>query len=108
VEVDVPARIAVDPRATELYLSAKARLRASWVVGRFDPIVADLEQAHALAPDDTAILATLATAYARRAFFSGDAAQLTQARELSARATAAAPTLGEAWFARGIALLYSG
>ncbi len=108
VEVDVPARAAVDPRASELYLSAKARLRANWLDASHDRIVTDLERAHALAPDDAAIIATLATAYARTAFYSGDDAQIAKARDLSRRAVAAAPTLGDAWFARGVALLYSG
>jgi len=109
VELVVPARAStVDPRATELYLSAKARLRAHWVAAPFDSIVADLERAHALAPDDAAIIATLATACARQAFFTADDSYFVTARELSARAIAAAPGLGEAWFARAVALLYSG
>jgi serine/threonine-protein kinase len=109
VELDVPERIAtVDPRATELYLSAKARLRAGWLDASYERIVADLERARVLAPDDAAIVATLATAYGRAAFYSGDDVLLAKARELSGHAIAAAPTLGEAWFARGVALLYSG
>jgi TolB-like protein/predicted Ser/Thr protein kinase len=107
VEVEVPARTAIDPRATELYLSAKARLRAGWLAALYEPIIADLERAHALAPDDAAIVATLATAYARSSFFDGSDAYLAKARQLSERASTAAPALGEAWFARGVAMLYS-
>ncbi|MGE5184486.1 MAG: protein kinase domain-containing protein, partial [Acidobacteriota bacterium] len=108
VELAMPARGASDPRATELYLAAKARLRASWMSGRLDNIVADLERAHALAPDDPAILATLAIAQARVSFFDGGDAPLAKARELAARAIAVAPALGDSWFARGMAQFYSG
>ena len=107
VELAMPERAAADPRAMELYLSAKARLRASWLNGGFAPIIADLEQALALAPADAAILATLATACARNSFLTGDERSLARARTLAQRATDAAPQLGEAWFARGIAAHYS-
>ena len=61
------ARKPIHPRATELYLEAKARMRADWIPQR--PALdgrAARGSALALAPDDPPILATVALALARR------------------------------------------
>ena len=81
VEIALPSRSESVPRATELYLEAKARLRTSWLDGAFEPIIADLEQAHELAPDEPSILATLAIALARSAFYGAEG-RLPRARRL--------------------------
>jgi serine/threonine-protein kinase len=108
VELAVPARQALDGRAAELYLAGKARLRAGWVGASVETALAELEEAYQLAPDDPAVAATLATALARAAFMRGGDDKLARSRALAERATAAAPALAEAWFARGVACLYSG
>jgi serine/threonine-protein kinase len=109
IELEVPVRAASDRRATEIYLAAKAKLRARWLDAALVGVVADLEEAHALAPDDPAIAATLATALARATFLGApNGPSLARAIALADRAIATAPGLGEAWFARGAACLYGG
>ena len=105
VEIDLPPRGAPSADAVALYLESKAKLRALWFAD-VGAIIPDLEQALALAPDDAAILSTLATAVARSAFFASGT-ELTRARTLAERAIALAPTSGEAWFALGISCLYA-
>jgi TolB-like protein/predicted Ser/Thr protein kinase len=105
VEIELPARAAPSAEAVSLYLESKAKLRALWFA-ETSVVLPDLERAHALAPEDPAILATLATAVARSAFYASSD-QLARARGLAERAIALAPTLGEAWFALGIACLYA-
>src|SRR5258708_8170228 len=100
-----PVRAGGVQSAAELYQAAKARLRAGWLDAALEPVIADLERAHALAPDDPAILATLATALARAAFYAASGDLLARARGLAERATAAAPALGDAWFAPGVSCL---
>lgn len=86
-----------DPVAVDLYLKAKVKLRRVWP----EPVreaAALLAQAHERAPNDATILSVYARAQARLWYFGvGDAAQVSQqARELSARALAAAPDDAEA------------
>ncbi len=105
VEIELPARSAPNAEAIALYLESKAKIRALW----FDDlgvVIADLERAHALAPNDGNILASLAAAVARSAFWASGH-ELARARELAERAVALAPNSGEAWFALGIACLYA-
>jgi serine/threonine-protein kinase len=108
VELDMPERAARDARATALYLEGKAKLRSRWLESHLDDVIADLEQAHALAPDDGPIQATLATALARSAFYGAPAELLVRARDLAIRATEISPASGEPWFALGVAHLYGG
>ena len=96
--------VRIDARATELYLEAKGKLRREWY-GVLGPVIDDLEQALLLAPGDPSILATLATALARSAFFS-DGSELPRARELAERAIVLDPGSGESWLALGLAHLY--
>jgi len=107
VELDLPDRARLDPRAAERYLEFKAKLRASWIDGTFPPIIAGLEQALALEPDDAGILATLALAEARAAFY-GDHDRLASARAHADRAVELAPSSGDAWLARGVSRIYGG
>ncbi|MBA2539302.1 MAG: protein kinase, partial [Deltaproteobacteria bacterium] len=105
VEIDLPARIMPSATAVELYLEAKAKLRAQWYTGAA-PVIPALEQARQLAPDHPGIVATLAMAVARAAFFTSDGG-LPRARALAEQAIALAPNSGEAWFALGLAQLYA-
>lgn len=105
IEIDLPARGTQNAAAIAVYLESKAKLRAMWFAD-VGSVVRDLERAHSLAPDDPAILATLATAVARSAFFDAGT-ELVRARALAERAIALAPTSGEAWFALGISCLYA-
>lgn len=107
VEIDVPQRGAIDPRATELYLEGKAAVRANWMAGGTELGIDRLEEAARLAPDDPSILAMLAMAVARSAFF-GLGGELTRARQLAERAVGIAPGDGESWLALGLACLYAG
>ena len=107
VELDIPPRhAAADPRATELYLEGKARLRAFWMGDAMQPAIVLLERARALAPDDAAIAAALATAHARDGFYSG-AAAVAAARAEAEGVVARAPESGEAWLAHGLACMYA-
>ncbi len=107
VELAMPARRATDPRATELFLEGKAKVRTAWMLGPIRPALVALEAALALAPDDPSVIAALAIASAREAFF-GSAAELARARTLADRAVLLAPNDGEAWLALGLACLYAG
>ncbi|MCX5745966.1 MAG: protein kinase [Proteobacteria bacterium] len=107
VELDVPLRRDVDPRAAALYLEAKGKLRTSWMIGRLEQPVALLEEALRLAPDDGGITAALSTALSRLGFM-GTRTMLPRARLLAERAVALAPADGEAWYALAIAHLYAG
>jgi serine/threonine-protein kinase len=108
VELAVPERAGVDPRASELYLEGKAKTRANWLDGQLEGAIEDLEQARLLAPDDPAILATLSLALARSSFYGAPAARIARARALADRAVTLAPTLGEAHIAVATACLYDG
>jgi serine/threonine-protein kinase len=108
VELVVPERVSVDPRASALYLEGKAKTRANWLDGKLDEAIEDLEQARHLAPDDPAILGTLALALARAAFYGASPARLARARSLADRAVSLAPLSGEAHIAVGTACLYDG
>jgi serine/threonine-protein kinase len=108
VELAVPERANVDPRAGELYLEGKAKTRANWLDGQLEGAIEDLEQARLLAPDDPAILATLSLALARSAFYGAPAARIARARALADRAVSLAPSLGEAHIAVATACLYDG
>ena len=107
VDVEVPARAALDARIAERYLEAKARLRASWIDGRIQDVIASLEPLLAEAPDDPRLLATLAQARARVGFY-GDAASLARAREHAERALRLAPDFGDAQMARAVVHIYAG
>jgi serine/threonine-protein kinase len=106
VELDMPARIESNAKATELYLESKARLRFGWNKGEIDEALAGFEQAHAIAPDDPAITASLSMALARASFY-GAMPLLPRARQLAERAVAQAPASGDAQVALGIASLYA-
>lgn len=106
VEIDMPARIAVaDPRVAKLYLEGKARVRRGWPEGTMENAIATLEAARRLAPDDAPVLAAIAMAHARSAFFN-TGGSLSRARTFAERAVAIAPAIGEPWPALGIATLY--
>ncbi len=107
VEIDVPMRGPTDPRATELYLEAKAKLRLGWNFGQVFPAIDQLEQAIRLAPDEPSIIATLALAFARAAHY-GAMELIPRARKLAELAIELAPGAGEPWLALGLAELYSG
>jgi len=105
VELDpMPARRADSPRATALYLESKAKLRMGWDYGDVSDAISGLEEARALVPDDASILAMLAMAYARAAFYGSD--DLATAQRLAERAIALSPTSGETYLALGIAHMY--
>jgi eukaryotic-like serine/threonine-protein kinase len=107
VELSLPARPALDGRIAEVYLQSKAHLRAGWIEGDIAQVIAKLEPLLAEAPNDAAIVATLAMALARSGFF-GDASSLSRVRPLAERAVALAPSSGEAWLALGFSSLYNG
>ncbi len=104
VEIDVPVRRATDARVAELYLESKARLRLGWASGDVEPVIAELEPV-VRAESDPGLIALLAAAYARSAFY-GQAARLVPARELAARAVALAPGSSDAHLALGVTCLY--
>jgi serine/threonine-protein kinase len=107
VEVQVPARRAVDAHIAESYLEGKARLRAAWLNGHIGPALAVLEPLLSEASDDPRIVATTAMAFARSAFY-GVAPHLERARVLADHAIALSPDLGEAQLVRAFIHLYSG
>jgi tetratricopeptide (TPR) repeat protein len=108
VDLEVPARRpaeagdAARARALDLYFRGKRELRAHW----FEPDAAAalLAEAHALAPDDPAVLAEHATAAARVASMAGARmeSQNAAARALAERAVALAPERAEGWFALAV------
>jgi len=104
VEIELPRRAALDVEAVALYLESKAKLRALWF-SDVTEVIPDLERAHALAPSDPAILATLAIAIARAALLD-TSDELDRARELATRAVSLGPAAAEPWFALGLANLY--
>jgi eukaryotic-like serine/threonine-protein kinase len=107
VEIKLPARSTSSARAIEHYLEGKAKLRSSWFTSGLDEALTQLEVAHSLAPDDSNILASLATCLARTDFL-GAHGRLARARTLADRAAVLAPTSGEARIAVGLSNLYSG
>ncbi|MBK9000215.1 MAG: protein kinase [Myxococcales bacterium] len=89
-----------DPVAVDLYLKARAELRRLWP--EHVTKAAELfKEAHQRAPNDSSILAGYARACARLWYFGiGDTATVAkEARELAARALAAAPDDAEALLA---------
>ena len=101
-----PREAPSDPLAIDLYLRARHEYRKFWP----EPVARSIglfEQALTLAPDDPLLLAGLALALARHAFFVGPSG-LARAREVAVRAVAAAPHLGEAQLAYGSALFQLG
>lgn len=97
-----------DPVARDLELRARFHFQS--------PLVADLERAIALferaierAPGQPSLLAGLAMARTRRAFFAGTArGELDRARALAESAVGAAPHLADAHLALGHLALHSG
>jgi serine/threonine-protein kinase len=106
VEIELPQRERSDPRATELYLQAKSKMRVGWISGDIPDALTDLEAALALSPDDPNILAAYALALARAAFV-GRSDSLGRARQVAERAVSLGPSSGETWLALGIAALYA-
>jgi serine/threonine protein kinase/tetratricopeptide (TPR) repeat protein len=88
--------------AASLYLAGRSTFRELWPES-VRGAVASFEQALALAPDHPLLLAALAVARTRLAFFDEDL--LEDAREAGERAVLLAPDLAEAHFARGMLLL---
>jgi eukaryotic-like serine/threonine-protein kinase len=107
VQIAVPARPVLGQQIAELYLQAKAHLRAGWIQGDVQWVIDELDRALPKAPNDAAIVATLAMALARRGFF-GATKELERAKVLAARAIVLGPSSGDAWLAHGWASLYSG
>jgi len=107
VEIDVPERGALDARIAERYLEGKARLRAGWIDGKVQGVIASLDEVLPEAPTDPRILATLAMALARSGFY-GNTFDLARGRQLADRALAVAPTFGEAQLARAMLHFYDG
>ncbi len=95
-----------DPVAVDLYLRARHEYRGFWP-DHLRRAIALFEQADVIAPGDPLILSGMAAALARAAFFSGGR-DLERAREVAARAVAAAPELGEAHLSLGLALFHLG
>jgi serine/threonine-protein kinase len=113
VDLDLPARPALEARLAELYLEAKAQLRAGWIQGEGEirPVIESLERMLPQAPDDASILALLSMALARLGFraVSADSPNpLDRARVLAERAVAFAPRSADAWLAYAWSRLYSG
>jgi TolB-like protein/Flp pilus assembly protein TadD len=104
VNIQLPVRATRNARATAIYLECKSRLRTHWLDGQFEDVIASLEQALELAPDDASIQATLAMSIARAAFYG--VGTLDRARVLSERAVAASPQSGEVWKARAFVCHY--
>jgi TolB-like protein len=92
----------VEPRALELYVTARNALRQAWTgLKPFGPVLALFEDARAVAPDDPMILSGAAMARARAANYNQVAsAARIEARALAERALHLAPTAPEPWFAR--------
>ncbi len=95
-----------DPVAVDLYLRARHEYRGFWPE-HLRRAIALFEQANVIAPDDPAILSGMAAALARAAFFSGGK-DLERARDVAARAVAAAPDLGEAHLSLGLVHFHLG
>jgi serine/threonine-protein kinase len=103
-DLSVPDRgEAHDALGVEMYLRARAELRAAYHTSNGVSRVAELfDAALALSPRDPRVLAGAALAHGRVAFYgSGAAAEehAARARDLADRAIALAPQLGAAWVA---------
>jgi serine/threonine-protein kinase len=98
-----------DPAAVELYLRARAEFRKSWRVTA-EPAAKLFEAALALAPSDAKVVTGAAMAYVRMVFFGeGDrGATIARAHDLTERAVAVAPELGDAWAALSNFRLHTG
>ena len=105
VDLAMPARGILDAKIAGRYLEAKARLRAAWHDGRVHEAIHILEPLLLEASDDPRILATLAIALARSAFYA-IGPDLPRARLLADKALSVAPDFGEAQFARALVHLY--
>jgi len=96
----MPRRVHVDPEVVDLYLRGRHAMRAGWhtVMG---PAIALLGQAASRAPDDPHILAALAQAHGRRAYFGGETIDdlIAVAQASAKRAIDVGPEHGEAWLA---------
>ncbi|NUO51844.1 MAG: protein kinase [Polyangiaceae bacterium] len=105
LDVDLEAaerKPATNPEVIDLYLRARAAVRAQWYGGeKGDADLGLLERGLALAPEDPGLLAQYALALARRSFFARGADEPIRERALRAadRAVELAPRLGDAWFA---------
>jgi TolB-like protein len=102
---------ASDPRVIDLYLRGRAEVRRRWD-DDLEPAIVVLEEALAIAPDDANVLAVLAMARARVAFYGGregaaEPVVLEAARVTAERAVAVAPDRGEPWLALAHAHLYA-
>lgn len=97
-----------DPQATELHMRGRFAYQRAWFEAN-DDAVPLLEKAHALAPVDSGIAATLALALAR-AYGSGEAgaAAAERARTLAEGALAQAPLLADARVALAALHAYEG
>jgi serine/threonine-protein kinase len=98
-----------DPAAVELYLRARAEFRKSWN-RTAEPAAKLFESALALAPSDAKVVTGSALAYVRMIFFGeGErGATIARADDLTARAVALAPELGDAWAALASFRLHTG
>jgi eukaryotic-like serine/threonine-protein kinase len=97
--------IPADPRAMDLYLRARNEYRKFWPDNL--RVAIDLfEQASALAPSDPIVLAGLATARARLAFFTGEGVEAAKAT--AQQAVALAPALAETRLALALTLFQAG
>jgi serine/threonine-protein kinase len=107
IELALPERPALAAHLAEVYLEAKAHLRAGWFQGDVSHVIAALDQVIAQAPDDPSMTALLATALARSGFLAHPE-NLARARPLAERAVALAPSSGDAQLALAFSALYSG
>jgi serine/threonine-protein kinase len=95
-----------DPMVIDLYIRARHEYRKFWAEP-MERSIALFERALATAPDDPLLLAGMASALARRAFFVGEEG-IARARAFAERAVAAAPNQGEAHLALGSVLFQVG
>jgi serine/threonine-protein kinase len=98
-----------DPAAVELYLRARTEFWKSWRVTA-EPAAKLFEAALALSPTDAKVVSGSAMAYVRMVFFGeGDrGATIARAHDLTERAVAMAPELGDAWAALSNFRLHTG
>jgi len=97
---DLERRVEADPAAVELYLRGRALYWQMW--GNSAAPAADLfERALSLAPTDAKLVAAAAMARVRMLFLNEGPREeiVARARELTERAVAMAPELGDAWAA---------